>query len=313
VNTSSALKYIQAASGILERIASTQMEAIARAADVCAGAIAADGLVHCFGTGHSRIPVEELFPRHGSFPGFHPIVELSLTNHTQVVGANGQRQAMWLEKAEGFGEVILRNFNFGPDDVMLVFSNSGVNGVVIDVTLGAKKRGMPVIAVVSLDHCLNTGVKHSSGKRLPDIADVTIDNCAPAGDAMVIIDGLDDPVGPGSTIGFAAIVNALKSQVAENLVAMGRPPLVLTSSYFIGEQAAQRFDDCYDEFSRRVARLYDRPSRPGTSNSSKVWALTIVDVDPQIDNDAGQTQRRVRCGGYGRARPSTGTGPVATT
>jgi uncharacterized phosphosugar-binding protein len=252
-------RYLEAAAAIVQRVAETQLEAIEAAANLCAGAIAADGLAHCFGTGHSRIPVEELFPRHGSFPGFHPIVELSLTNHTQIVGANGQRQAMWLERLEGFGEVILRNFAFGPDDVMMVFSNSGVNGVVIDVALGAKRRGMPVIVVVSLDHCLSTPPKHSSGKRLPDVADVTIDNCSPAGDAMVHIEGLDDPVGPGSTVGFAAVVNALKARVAELLVAMGRPPLVLSSSHFIGEAATQRFDDCYDEQSRRVARLYDVP------------------------------------------------------
>ncbi len=258
----SADRYIEAAAGIIERIRATQMAAIEAAAELCANAIAADGLVHCFGTGHSRIPVEELFPRHGSFPGFHPIVELSLTNHTQIVGANGQRQAMWLERLEGFGEVILRNFNFGPDDVMMVFSNSGVNGVVVDVALGAKERGMPVIAVVSLDHCQQTAVKHSSGQKLPDIADVTIDNCSPAGDAMVSVEGLDDPVGPGSTVGYAVVVNALKSQVAENLTRMGKPPPVLSSSYFIGDASVQRFDDCYDEQSRRVARLYAIPKRP---------------------------------------------------
>ena len=145
-------RYLVEAAAIIERVGATQLEAIDLAADICAGSIAAGGLVHAFGTGHSRIPVEELFPRHGSFPGFHPIVELSLTNHTQIVGANGQRQAMWLEKVEGFGEVILRNFNFGADDAMLIFSNSGVNAVVIDVALGAKARGMQVIAVVSFDH-----------------------------------------------------------------------------------------------------------------------------------------------------------------
>jgi uncharacterized phosphosugar-binding protein len=84
-------------------------------------------------------------------------------------------------------------------------------------------------------------------------------NCTPAGDAMVSIDGLDDPVGPGSTIGFAAIVNAIKSQTAENLVALAAPPLVLSSSIFLGDASAQRFDDCYDEQSRRVSRLYDWP------------------------------------------------------
>jgi uncharacterized phosphosugar-binding protein len=252
-------RYLGEAAAIIERIAATQLDAIDRAAAICARSIAAGGLVHAFGTGHSRIPVEELFPRHGSFPGFHPIVELSLTNHTQIVGANGQRQAMWLEKVEGFGEVILRNFHFGPDDAMMIFSNSGVNAVVIDVALGAKQRGMPVIAVVSLDHANRSAARHSSGKKLAEIADIAIDNCTPAGDAMVSIDGLDDPVGPGSTIGFAAIVNAIKSQTAENLVALAAPPLVLSSSIFLGDASAQRFDDCYDEQSRRVSRLYDWP------------------------------------------------------
>lgn len=244
---------------IIERIGSTQVEAIDRAAEVCARSIGAGGLVHAFGTGHSRIPVEELFPRHGSFPGFHPIVELSLTNHTQIVGANGQRQAMWLEKVEGFGEVILRNFAFGPDDSFIIFSNSGVNGVVIDMALGARSRGLPVVAVVSFEHVQRTAPRHSSGKTLLDLADVAIDNCTPAGDAIVTIDGLDDPVGPGSTIGFAAIANAIKARTAELLTAAGTPPLVLSSSVFIGEASAQRFDDCYDEQSRRVARLYDWP------------------------------------------------------
>jgi uncharacterized phosphosugar-binding protein len=133
VDHAPALAYLDAAQGILERIKSTQLPAIAEAARICAETIANDGLVHLFGTGHSRIAVEEIFPRHGSFPGFHPIVELSLTYHNQVVGANGQRQAMFLEKLEGFGEVILRNFVFGPHDSFVVFSNSGVNGVVIDV------------------------------------------------------------------------------------------------------------------------------------------------------------------------------------
>ena len=251
--------YLDQARAILDRIATTQLPAIAAAAELCAEAIAAGGLVHCFGTGHSRIPVEELFPRHGSFPGFHPIVELSLTHHTQVVGANGQRQAMWLERLEGFGEVILRNFAFGPRDAMLVFSNGGVNGVVVDVALGAKARGMPTIAVVSLAHCRATPPRHSSGKKLPDVADVTIDNGTPAGDALVRLDGLADPVGPGSTIGFAAVANALKTQVAAALVRRGTPPLVLSSSVLIGEAAPARFDACYDEFSRRLARLYHRP------------------------------------------------------
>jgi len=252
-----ALSYLEAAQAILQRIGTTQVEALERAASICAQSIARRGLVHVFGTGHSRIPVEEIFPRHGSFPGFHPIVELSLTYHNQVVGANGQRQAMFLEHVEGLGEMILRNFVLGPPDSFLIFSNSGINEVVVDVALGARRRNLPVIAVVSLEHCLAMGPRHSSGKRLPDVADVVIDNCAPAGDAMVKIEGLDDRVGPGSTIGGAAVANALKCLVADRLTRTGQPPCVLTSSYFIGAEAsAQRFDQCYDDYRARVRRAF---------------------------------------------------------
>lgn len=253
----SAFDYLDQTTAILDRIRATQMDAIEKAAELCADTILQNGLVHLFGTGHSRIFVEEMFPRHGSFPGFHPIVELSLTYHNLVVGSNGQRQAMFLEHIEGFGQVILRNFVFAKPDCFLIFSNSGVNQVVIDVAMEAKRQAMPVIAVVSLDHCQKSNALHSSGKKLPDVADIVIDNCTPAGDALVRIDGLADPVGPGSTIGAATVTNALKCSVAEKLTRAGAPPIVLTSSIFIGNQASkERFDACYDDYRNRVQRVY---------------------------------------------------------
>ncbi|HEX2755964.1 MAG TPA: SIS domain-containing protein, partial [Candidatus Limnocylindrales bacterium] len=105
------LPWMTAAAALLELVATTQAAAIETASQWSAEAIAADGLVHLFGTGHSRIPVEEMFPRYGSYPGFNPIVELSMTFHTQVVGANGQRQAMFIERTPGLAEVILSNFS----------------------------------------------------------------------------------------------------------------------------------------------------------------------------------------------------------
>src|SRR5512147_3182998 len=97
--SNAALDYMTQSKAILDRIESTQMDAIERAAEVCAQTIAGDGLVHLFGTGHSRVFVEEMFPRRGSFPGFHPIVELSLTYHNLVVGSNGQRLSPTLSSA----------------------------------------------------------------------------------------------------------------------------------------------------------------------------------------------------------------------
>ena len=256
-NTNPISTYLDQAQTILERIRSTQMDAIERAAQVCANSILNGGLVHLFGTGHSRIFVEEMFPRLGSFLGCHPIVELSLTYHNPVVGANGQRQAMYLEHVEGFGKVILRNFVLTPPDSFMVFSHSGVNEVVMDVALEARRLGLPVIAVVSVEHASAVRARHSSGKKLMDVADVVVDTCVPAGDAMVRIDGLEDPVGPGSTIGGAAVTNAIKVRLAQLLTEAGQPPLVLTSSYFVGEEESRkRFDATYDDFRRRVKKVY---------------------------------------------------------
>src|SRR6516225_9421958 len=96
-------QYLRAARRAIDGIEATQLTAIRDAAARFSKAILAGRLVHVFGTGHSRMAVEEMFPRYGSFPGFHPIVELSMTYHNPVVGANGQRQAMFLENVQGFG------------------------------------------------------------------------------------------------------------------------------------------------------------------------------------------------------------------
>ncbi len=251
------LTYLDAVQQILDRIRQNELPAIEAAAEICAESIAGDGLVHLFATGHSRMFVEEMYPRHGSFPGFHPIVELSLTFHNQVVGANGQRQAMFIEHVEGLAATILRNFVIKPPDSFIIFSNSGVNEVVVEMGIEVKKLGLPLIVIISKDHSAASTAKHSSGKKLADLADVVIDNGTPAGDALVKIDGTDDPVGPGSTVGAATITNALKCAIAEKLTAKGQPPLVLTSSYFIGAEASkQRFDDSYDDYRARIRRVY---------------------------------------------------------
>ena len=247
------LRYLNAAQDVLNRILETQTEQIARAAELCANTIAQGGLVHLFGSGHSRMAVEEFFPRYGSFPGFHPIVELAVTYHTEVVGSNGQRQALFLENVSGYAEVILRNFTFGPHDCMVVFSNSGTNILPVEMAMGAKTRGLPVIAVTSIAHSEAASPKQPLGKRLFFFSYVVIDNCVPPGDAVVEVPGLAYPVGPASSIGTLAIVNAIKCQVAQHLTERGHPPVVLTSSHFIGpEESAKQIERSYDDYKERV-------------------------------------------------------------
>jgi uncharacterized phosphosugar-binding protein len=248
--------WLREARSLLDRIEATQMPAIAKTAEICARAIGDGGLVHLFGTGHSRIPLEEMFPRYGSYPGFHPIAELSMTFHTQVVGANGQRQAMFIERTEGLAEVILANFQFGPSDAMMVFSASGLTAVPIEIAIGARARGLPVIAVTSVAQSMARTPDHPTGTRLLDHADVVIDLCTPAGDALVHLDGLDTPIGPGSTVANAAIVNEVKVQTAAILHGHGALPPVLTSGAVVGpERSTELFEAAYREHARRVATV----------------------------------------------------------
>lgn len=237
--------------------AEAQQAAIQEAADWFADTILAGRMVHLFGSGHSRIMVEEMWPRYGSFPGFNPIVELSLSFHNPVVGANGQRQAMFLENVSGFAERILRNFDFSPKDSALVVSSSGCNRVPIEMAEGFQKRGLKVVAIISRRHSEANRSQDARGKKLQDFADLVLDTGAPVGDAMVKIDGLDTPVAPGSTVGGCLLVNSIKAEVAARLTRAGHPPKVLSAGAVVGsERATELFEAAYDEHARRLAKLY---------------------------------------------------------
>lgn len=239
-----------------------QLPQIRQAADWFADSIAAGRMVHVFGSGHSRIMVEEMWPRYGSFPGFNPIVELSLTFHTQVVGANGQRQAMFLENVSGLAERILRNFELSSQDSALVISSSGCNLVPIEMAEGFRKRGIKTVAIISRQHSEASKSNHSRGIKLQDACDLMLDTGAPVGDAMVTIPGLKTPVAPGSTVGGCMLINCIKAEVAQRLTQRGQPPKVLTAGAVIGaQQAADLFEAAYDEHGRRLAKLYENLGR----------------------------------------------------
>ncbi|MFT5466143.1 MAG: putative phosphosugar-binding protein [Verrucomicrobiales bacterium] len=241
---------------ILETV-EAQSEAIHKAADWFAETILAGQMVHVFGSGHSRIMVEEMWPRYGSFPGFNPIVELSLTFHNLVVGANGQRQAMFLENVSGLAARVLRNFDLKDGDCALVISSSGSNIVPIEMAEEFQRRGVRVVGLVSKLHADASSSKHPSGKKLTDFSDLVLDTGAPVGDAMVTLEGLETPVAPGSTVGGCLLVNSVKAEVAQRLVAAGQPPKVLTASAVIGsERASEIFEAAYDEHAQRIAPYY---------------------------------------------------------
>ena len=248
--------YLTSSLGLLERVRA-QATAMEQAADWFAKSILAGRMVHLFGSGHSRILVEEMWPRYGSFPGFNPIVELSLTFHNPVVGANGQRQAMFLENVSGLAERILRNFTITPEDSALVISSSGCNIVPIEMAEQFKLRGVRVVAIISSKHGEATRSRRADGKKLQDFADLVLDTGAPIGDAMVKVPGLETAVSPGSTVGGCMLINCIKAEVAARLTAAGLQPIVLASAAVVGEdKAKETFEAAYDEHALRLAQLY---------------------------------------------------------
>ena len=239
-------------------VVSKQEALIVKAAQWFSKTILAGRMVHMFASGHSRILIEEMWPRYGSFPGFNPIVELSLTFHNPVVGANGQRQAMFLENVPGFAGRILRNFDVSPHDCAVVVSSSGCNIVPIEMAELFQQRKIKVVAIITKEHLEKSKSKRSDGKKLSDFADLVLDTGAPAGDAMVHIKGLETPVSPGSSVGGILIVNSIKAEVAKLLTEAGQPPKVLTAAVVAGEQrAAELFESAYDEHAHRLAKLYE--------------------------------------------------------
>jgi uncharacterized phosphosugar-binding protein len=248
--------YLKKCEDIISTV-SEQKNEIEIAARWFAESILAGRVVHVFGSGHSRIMVEEMWPRYGSFPGFNPIVELSLTYHNNVVGANGQRQAMFLENVPGLAERILRNFSLSEKDTALVISSSGCNVVPIEMAELFQQHKIKVVALITKEHSATSPSKRSDGKKLSDFADLVLDSGAPAGDSMIYIDGLQTPVSPGSTVGGIMIVNTIKAELAKLLTEAGQPPKVLTAGSIVGaEKAKELFEAAYDEHAHRIAELY---------------------------------------------------------
>jgi uncharacterized phosphosugar-binding protein len=237
---------------VLDDIEKTQLPAIGEAAELMADSIAAERWVHTFGCGHATIPVEEMYPRIGGFVGFHPIVELPLTFFTRVTGEMGIHQFLFLERAEGYGNAIMKSYTFDKRDTMWIFSHTGINNVNIDVALRAKELGMRVVATGSASQVADS--RHASGRTLFEIADVVIDTRVPAGDSSVPLKNHIDNVGPVSTMAFVAVVWMTITTVAEILSERGVKLFIHPSHNVPGDTTArERLDQALAEYKRRIA------------------------------------------------------------
>jgi uncharacterized phosphosugar-binding protein len=242
--------WLSATRSVLDDIEKTQLTNIQRAAELMADSIAAERWVHTFGCGHATIPVEEMYPRIGGFVGFHPMIELPLTFFTRITGEMGIHQFLFLERAQGYGDAIMKSYTFDKRDTMWIFSHTGINNVNIDVALRAKEQGMRLVATGSAAQA--AGSRHPSGKTLFELADVVIDTRVPAGDSSVPLKNHVDKVGPVSTMAFVAVVWMTITTVAEILAARGVKLYIHPSHNVPGDTTArQRLDEALGEYKRR--------------------------------------------------------------
>jgi len=208
-------KYFQIVQQQLTAIAQTQREKIGQAAEWVSDALRQNHFIYAFGSGHSHALAEEMFYRAGGLARVVAILDENLMVHKSASASTD-----W-ERKEGYAAEILSRYPMSEGDVLFIISNSGRNPVPIEMAMEAEKHGAKVIAISSAQYSATFSSRHSSGKKLSDVAHLVIDNCGVAGDAVIQIPGLPQKVGPTSTISSAFILNSILVEAAARVTSVG--------------------------------------------------------------------------------------------
>ncbi len=217
-------RYVDGLQAVLERIKLEQAQNIKQAGQLVAAALSAGGVIHTFGTGHSHLIADEAFFRAGGIAAINPILE------ERLIFLKGALESTRAERENGLACELITREHVRAEDAAIIISNSGRNAVPVEMALEMKARGVKVIAITSLDQSRSSSALHSSGKRLYELADVTIDNCVPTGDALLSLPGLDAKIGPASTVAGATIINSIIIEAVGELLQRGELVPVLPSA-----------------------------------------------------------------------------------
>jgi len=248
MTNTAAEEYLNRITEIVAAIRQTQKDKIVEAAQAFAKSIQAGGRVYLFGSGHSVIPVLDIFPRYGSFVGFQPIYDPRLM-WSNVVGPGGARELLWLERQEGYVAVVLQSYRLEARDSMLVFSHGGLNAAPIEMALAAKKKGLAVVSVSSHQNRSQAKATHSSGKTLAEASDIAIDNCVPPEDALVGVEGIEEKFAAGSTVAAVSVAMALVAETGARLVRSGtKPPTFVSPNVGLPADHNQEVFRAYERF-----------------------------------------------------------------
>lgn len=244
------MEYLTKIAQIIKKIGSEQTENMSIAADICADVINSGKLVHLFGSGHSVLIVQDIFPRYGGVVGWHPLMDPRLM-WNNVIGPGGARELLWIERQEGYVKNFLQSYNFQPGEAIIVFSHGGLNAAPIEAAMYAREHDLKVIAVSSGENYKKAMATHSSGKKLGDLADVLIDNCCPLEDALVAIPGYYQKVGASSTVAAITISQTIASETALRLQKLGHKMYIFVSPN-VTEVPREYLNEVYAEYTKTV-------------------------------------------------------------
>lgn len=236
------LEYIDNCKAIIDKISTEGTENIEKAANLLSDTMISGKKLYLFGTGHSHMLAEELFYRAGGLVNIQPILVEPLMLHISA------SESTLAERVEGYADKIFKDYGMSKGDTVVIISNSGRNGVIVDMALLCKDEGLNVIALTNLEHTYAGESRHKSGKRLCEIADIVLDNFGCVGDACVTVDGIDGKICPTSTVTGALILNSIVAQSVENCVKSG----------FYPEHFASSNVDGGDEFNNRLVEKYKK-------------------------------------------------------
>lgn len=240
--------YIDKLQTLLERIKLEQASAIAAAGQLVADALVGDGVVHTFGTGHSHLIADEAFFRAGGIAAINPILD------ERLIFLKGALESTRAERVPGFAQSLFDKEQVGPADVAILISNSGRNNVPVEMAFAFKARGVKVIAITSVEQSRSSVPLHESGRRLFELADVTIDNCVPPGDALLTMPGLAAPIAPSSTVAGAAIINSIVIEAVAETIRRGGEVPVLPSANLDGV-TEERLKELLSRYRGRIRYL----------------------------------------------------------
>jgi len=204
-----------------------QMPEIRAAAQLIFDTVTGGGKIFTFGAGHAQSLAMEFSSRAGGLAIFQSM-------HLQDIRQE-RRDAFWdlrdsqPERIPENGVKVLEHHKVKENDLVIIASQSGRNGAIVEMALDCKRRGIKVIGLSSKKHSDSVDSRHPSGLMLNEVVDLSLDNGSMIGDAVVELpDGKS--ICSASTVCFVLIAQAINAEAIKLFLLNSLPAPVLVSA-----------------------------------------------------------------------------------